>query len=109
MSASEKILWNFLRKEQIGFKFRKQAPVLDFILDFYCTEAKVCVEVDGEQHSQQIQYDLARDQALGRAGILTIRIPSLDIFALPDKLGPWLQRVHNVCCERTGKTPDQLC
>ena len=86
MSVSEKVLWNYLRKERIGFKFRKQATVLDFILDFYCAEAKVCIEVDGEQHEDQREYDAYRDASLQRAGILTIRIPSLNIFEKSDKL-----------------------
>ena len=108
MTVSEKVLWDFLRKERTGFRFRKQVPVLDFILDFYCAEAKVCIEVDGEQHLEQQDYDRYRDRVLGEAGILTMRVPSLDLFDASDKLGPWINEINRTCCERTGKVPQRI-
>ena len=103
MSVSEKVFWGYIRKGKVGFKFRRQAPVLGFILDFYCPEANVCVEIDGEQHLEQVEYDRYRDNELAQAGIITIRIPSLDIFEQSPKLGQWINLINRVCSERTGK------
>ncbi len=80
-SASEKVAWELLRKRRLGgFLFRRQHPVGPYALDFYCAEAKVCVEIDGGQHVLRSREDEARDLALERLGILTIRIPSLLLF-----------------------------
>ena len=108
MSVSEKVFWNYIRKDRTGFKFRKQVPVLDFILDFYCAEAKVCIEIDREQHNEQREYDHYRDKKVEEAGILTIRIPSLDIFEESDKLAKWINYINAICCERIGKTPQKI-
>lgn len=104
MSVSEKVLWGFLRGKRIGFLFRRQHPIGLYALDFYCPEARVCIEVDGEQHEASRQRDLARDATLLAQGILTIRIPSLDLFDPRGlEVGRWLSRVRNACEERTGR------
>ena len=101
MSVSEKRLWSFLRKEQLGFAFRTQVRVDKYFLDFYCSRAKLCVEVDGEQHSAQAVYDAERDGIIRQLGIETIRVPSLDLFQ-PDctKLNEWLKLIETRCRAR---------
>ncbi len=64
MSVSEKVAWVQLRNEKLGFKVRRQHPVGPYILDFYCPEAKVCVEIDGEQHQLRQESDARRDKAM---------------------------------------------
>ena len=103
MSVSEKVLWHHLRRERLGFTFRKQVPILEFCLDFYCAEAKLCIEVDGEQHRESVEYDRYRDETLATVGILTIRIPSLDLFDPSSKLDYWLEEIKRISCERTGR------
>ncbi len=52
MTLAEKILWSKLRRRQIkGYKFRRQQVVLDYIVDFYCNDLKLAIEVDGEIHA----------------------------------------------------------
>jgi very-short-patch-repair endonuclease len=52
MTPAEKILWSHLRNRKVlGFKFRRQHPVSDFIVDFYCHEARLVIEADGSVHS----------------------------------------------------------
>lgn len=80
MSVSEKVLWNLIRKDRLGFRFKRQVPVLDYILDFYCAEAWLAIEVDGEQHFENADYDLERNTRLAANGIETLRIPSLWLF-----------------------------
>lgn len=50
MTKSETILWNALRHQIQGYKFRRQHPIGDFIVDYVCLSEKLVVEVDGEYH-----------------------------------------------------------
>jgi very-short-patch-repair endonuclease len=58
-----------------GYKFRRQHPIKDFILDFYCPEKKLAVELDGGQHSEgsQMIYDQSRSAILEKEGIKVLR------------------------------------
>ena len=81
MSFSEERLWENVRNHRIGYGFRRNHPMFStWWLDFYCPEAKLCIEVDGEQHEQTGERDQRRDQELDNEGILTIRIPSLRVL-----------------------------
>jgi very-short-patch-repair endonuclease len=98
-SVSEKVLWQALRKRQLGFLFKTQVPVGPYHLDFYCPEASLCVEVDGEQHDQS--RDARRDAYLKEQGVETIRIPSLDLFDAHGLLAArWLKLIEGRCRER---------
>lgn len=79
-TASEKRLWQHLRKGQMGVKFRRQVPMLGWILDFYCPALKLCVEVDGPCHMDRRDADRRRDAVLAQHGILTIRLPTDDLW-----------------------------
>ncbi|MGH7950576.1 MAG: DUF559 domain-containing protein [Limisphaerales bacterium] len=72
----EKELWRALRGRRFaGFKFRRQHTVGDTILDFYCADAKLAVELDGFQHGlpEGIQHDATREKFLAEQGIETLR------------------------------------
>jgi formamidopyrimidine-DNA glycosylase len=70
----EKKLWRRLRNRQLlGMKFRRQHPVGKYIVDFYCDEAKLAIELDGGQHASSSGYDTARTEALERLGIRVLR------------------------------------
>ena len=69
-------LWQYLRDRRLGgYKFRRQHPIKDFILDFYCPEKKLAVELDGGQHdtNQQIIYDQNRTAILEKENIKVLR------------------------------------
>jgi len=75
-SDAEQKLWACLRNRQLfGAKFRRQAPVGGFILDFYCFEAGLAIELDGGQHAEPSQeaYDQERTRAMEREGIRVLR------------------------------------
>jgi len=82
MSLPEGLLWRELRKRPGGFKFRRQHPGGFYVLDFFCSEAKLGIEVDGEAHSvgDQPQFDEKRDAWLQLHGIETLRIPASEIL-----------------------------
>jgi very-short-patch-repair endonuclease len=50
---AEEILWNYLRTKPYGFKFRRQHPFLNYVLDFYCHSLKLVIEVDGRIHQKE--------------------------------------------------------
>lgn len=72
----EKRLWYRLRDRQIeGYKFRRQHPVMHYVLDFACDEAKLGIELDGGQHvlTQNQQLDAERTQELAKLGWSVLR------------------------------------
>ena len=104
MSVSEKRLWAILRNRRIGFKFRTQHPLGEYVLDFYCAEALLNVETDGEQHVATIYADHERDRTIAMHGILTLRIPTVDLFSVKALVeNRWLERIRELCEERSGR------
>ena len=82
MTLAEKLLWKKIKTKQIhGLKFRRQHPILRFIVDFYCHEKRLVIEVDGGYHQEmeQQEYDLGRSQELEQFGIRVIRFKNYEI------------------------------
>ena len=82
MTYAEKVLWQQLRNRQIyNLKFRRQHPVDKFILDFYCHERRLAVEVDGGIHNQESQreWDENRTFELNEFGINVLRFTNEDV------------------------------
>ena len=103
MSTSEKVFWGMVRRDALGHRFRRQVPVGPYVLDFYAPSAKLCVEVDGEQHAERSNQDAARDRYLADLGIATLRIPSLDLFdSDPRMLTYWMKELERLLAERSG-------
>ncbi len=83
MSPPEVLLWTQLRSRQLGgLKFRRQHPVDTYVLDFYCPEIRLAVEVDGADHFEddQRRKDAHRDAIMVEKGIRTLRIPAVEVF-----------------------------
>jgi very-short-patch-repair endonuclease len=58
MTVTERRLWLKLRGRQMdGWKFRRQAPIGDYIVDFYCAAARLVIELNGESHGHEVQFD----------------------------------------------------
>jgi very-short-patch-repair endonuclease len=75
-------LWGYLRDRRLGgFKFRRQHPVGNYILDFYCPKKKLAVEVDGSQHGldEQLTRDQKRTADLEKKGIRVLRYWDVDL------------------------------
>ncbi len=101
-SDAESKLWHFLRDRRLGgFKFRRQHPVGRFILDFYCAEAQLAVELDGGQHAEPYQaaYDEERTRVLNEWGICVLRFWDND--ALKNTLGV-LEMIWEALHEQRG-------
>lgn len=83
MTPAEQKLWQAVRAKKLeGYKFRRQHPIKKFILDFYCHEAKLGIELDGEYHENAVQkfYDTDRSAILEELGILIIRFSNREVL-----------------------------
>jgi very-short-patch-repair endonuclease len=73
----ESKLWAHLRDRQLGgFKFRRQHPIGRFVVDFCCADRRLVVEVDGDSHADQVEYDQARTTWLNEQSYTVIRFPN---------------------------------
>ena len=71
---AEKGLWQCLRSRQLnGYKFKRQAPIGNYIVDFVCSSAKLIIEIDGGQHQEQLEYDSIRTAYLESSGYKVVR------------------------------------
>ena len=80
MSLPERLLWSALRKQKTGLRFRRQHPAGPYILDFYCDNAKLCVEVDDRSHDFRVARDAARDRWLAERGVRTVRVNAQEVL-----------------------------
>ena len=79
-TPEEIALWEALRDRRLsGIKFRRQAPMGRFILDFYAPSHKLVVELDGAQHRAQAERDAERTTHLAAHGLRVIRFPNAQI------------------------------
>jgi very-short-patch-repair endonuclease len=84
MTLAEILLWSRLRMRQLdGYKFRRQQTIFDYVVDFYCHELKLIIEVDGEVHSlsEQAEKDKNRDKILKLNGYNIFRLSNYEIEA----------------------------
>jgi very-short-patch-repair endonuclease len=79
-TPAEARLWSALRGNALGVRFRRQHPVGQFILDFWCPAAHLVVEVDGEVHDTQRERDADRDLLLSYHGYHTVRFRNEEVL-----------------------------
>ena len=96
MTPAEKVLWQRLRNRAAGPKFRRQRPIGPFIADFYCVEAGVVVEIDGEGHAapSQAARDAARDEWLQARGLTVLRFANAQVLLEPEAV---VEAILEVC------------
>ena len=79
-SPAENRLWQHIRRRQLlGYKFRRQHPIHCYIVDFYCAEARLVVEVDGRSHDDTGEYDAERTEVLEDIGLRVIRVTNWEV------------------------------
>jgi very-short-patch-repair endonuclease len=80
-TAAEIKLWRALRARNLGPKVRRQHPIRNFIVDFYCAQARLCIEIDGPSHleTEQAEYDAERTAFLEEFGYHVIRFSNEDV------------------------------
>ena len=94
MTPAEKKLWYRIRRRQLeGFKFRRQHPFAKrFILDFYCPEAGLAIEVDGGVHDYQTEHDRIRQSEIEASGVDVLRFRNEEIENSMDTVIDRIQR-----------------
>ena len=98
-TVAERLLWSCLSKKQLGVKFRRQHPVNQFIVDFYCHELKLVIEVDGGIHlsKESKEKDISRDAIMNELGIEIVRVTNDEIYdtlsQVADKLKSVIKRI----------------
>jgi very-short-patch-repair endonuclease len=81
MTPQERLIWGQLRGRRFaGFKFRKQMWLAGYVADFACPEARLVVEADGSQHSDNPEYDAERERAFASLGWRTLRFWNNEIM-----------------------------
>lgn len=82
MTPAEQKLWQALRASRFsGLKFRRQHPVGNFIVDFFCPKHKLVIELDGCVYDQQQNYDIARTEKFHSYGYRVIRFHNEEVLA----------------------------
>ena len=94
LSLPEKLLWVRLRAHAPGKPvFRRQHPVRPYVLDFYCSAARLGVEIDGQGHGfgDRPERDDRRDAFLRAQGIEVVRIPASIVLDDPEAVAEWMR------------------
>ncbi len=81
MTLGEIALWREIKNKKLGFRFSRQIPIDHFIVDFYCKELQLAIEVDGAIHFKEGQQekDRLRQNRLESLGVCVIRFSDLDV------------------------------
>ena len=98
-TTAEKILWQYLRREQLGYKFRRQFSIGNFVVDFYCHVARLVIELDGWTHNSDRtkMKDVAKQEFLETKGHKVIRFTNEEMFG---DIEPVLRKIKSICNER---------
>jgi very-short-patch-repair endonuclease len=100
MTDAEQLLWFHIRRKQIqGVQFYRQKPLLNFVVDFYCSTAKLVIELDGNQHLKEAHQakDNVRDTALVSLGLQVLRFDNRQVLLETDAV---LEMIHQAVKER---------
>jgi leucyl-tRNA synthetase len=93
-TKTEEVMWEAIRGNKLGFNFRRQHVILNYIADFVCLEKKVVIELDGEIHLQSKEYDAGRDEELLKYGFTVLRFTNAEV---ENDLSKVLEKVVNAC------------
>jgi very-short-patch-repair endonuclease len=86
-TEAEKAAWALLRDRRLGAKFRRQFRIQNGVLDFYCFEHRLAIEIDGGIHSEisQMRQDAAKEDYLRTLGIRLLRVPNAMVLEHPEE------------------------
>ncbi len=78
-TLSEVLLWKNIKGKSLGVEFHRQVPILEYIVDFYCHELRLAIEIDGEIHEHQYLEDAQRQGEIEKYGVTFLRFQNIDI------------------------------
>ena len=76
---SEILLWLKIKRKSLGYEFHRQVPLDNYIVDFYCHELSLAIEIDGSSHDNKYEYDLKRQRMLESLGVRFVRFGDIDV------------------------------
>ena len=81
MTLSEILIWQEIRKKNLGVQFHRQVPIDNYIVDFYCHEISLIIEIDGNSHNfdEVVENDIKRQEKLEQFGLTFIRFDDLEV------------------------------
>lgn len=79
-TKAEVILWKNIKNKQLSVTFYRQKPIGNYIVDFYCAQYKLAVEIDGSSHELKGNYDQERQDSLYRLGVRVLRFTNEDVL-----------------------------
>ncbi len=86
-TLSEVLLWNLLKNKQLlGYRFHRQKPINEFIVDFYCPQLRLIIEIDGSSHDYKEKQDNIRAMRLKSLGFRILRYEDKDVRADPENV-----------------------
>jgi very-short-patch-repair endonuclease len=95
LTPTEIAMWAALRRRAVGgWKFRKQHVVAGFLVDFYCSDLRLAVEIDGTVHELTPHADAERTAALSRVGVTVVRVSATAVHADIDGV---LREIEQAC------------
>ena len=104
--AEKKIWYQVLRNKQFShLKFTRQKPLDEYIVDFYCAELMLAIEIDGDSHADQEEYDKRRTARLNELGIEVIRYTNQDVMHNLDGVLDDLQTKVRLLQEKPPESP----
>jgi len=101
-SRGEVVLWSGLRKNGAGAKFRRQESIERFVVDFYCPELGLAVEVDGIHHENRFEQDSNRDSILEGLGVRTLRFKDSDVISNSEQVLDKIRKIVTETREKNG-------
>ncbi len=78
-TLSEVLLWQKIKNKGLEVQFHRQVPMLNYIVDFYCHEIMLAIEIDGDSHLYKYEYDKFRQGELEKMGVTFIRFSDLEV------------------------------
>ena len=78
-TLSEVLLWQKIKNKGLEVQFHRQVPMLTYIVDFYCHEIMLAIEIDGDSHLYKYEYDKFRQGELEKLGVTFIRFSDLEV------------------------------
>jgi very-short-patch-repair endonuclease len=102
LTYSERILWNHLKgKALMCYDFHRQKPIFTYIVDFYCPELRLAIEVDGQSHLRNGERDAIRQEAIESFGVHFLRFDGLQVKHQPNEviatIVAWIENYEARC------------
>ena len=92
-TLSEVLLWQQIKNKALRVQFHRQVPMLEYIVDFYCHELMLAIEIDGDSHLYKYEYDSKRQGELEKEGVIFLRFTDLDVKQNMFSVGITLEQV----------------